>query len=286
MSNTKSHARRLEFAKPPPSLGFAVTSDLQETCEQGQTALIETRYLDAERLFLAAESLAAEHEDFDTLGRLYFPLQEARRQRRQICGEGTVRLDLWATQEEDVNAADIVGRYPHGQLLVAGRASLAASLAVRQLAADQNLFVETYLAAAYPLTEDGRIVVAVVPTADVALPPQETALSLGVGGLLKRLPPFSLVLADDELPRGERSGSAATFAETMHLWEQLHLPFLNDAKQTRDPMRRLEQYRRTINVDYACEKAHQWLADTALEIARTSARSGKPDGTGIASRNA
>ena len=134
------------------------------------------------------------------------------------------------------------------------------------------------------MTEDGRIVVAIVPTADVSMPPEETALALGVGGLLKRLPPFSLVLADDELPRGQRNGDAQTFAETMHLWEQLHLPFLNDARQVRDPLRRIDAYRRTIGVDYACEKAHQWLADTALEVARTSARAGDPNGTGVASR--
>ncbi|MEM7808865.1 MAG: hypothetical protein AAF561_12215 [Planctomycetota bacterium] len=239
--------------------------DLQQMCEVGQRALVETDYLRAEALLVEAEAVALESGDFDTLGRLYFPLQEARRQRRQVCGEGTVRLDLWG-DEADPDA--IVERYPAGQLLVAGTADLGPALRVRELAKERGLYVETYLAAAYPMTDDGRVIVAIVPTADVELPPADTALATGPAGLLRRLPPFSLVVADDELPRGEQTGSADTFAQTMHLWEELHLPFLTAARETRDPERRIEAYRRCIAVDYACEKAHQWLADTALSVAR------------------
>jgi len=238
--------------------------DLQELCAAGQAALVRTRYLEAERLFVDAERLALDAGDFDTLGRLYFPLQEARRQRRQLCGEGSVVLDLWRQPDP----AEIVNRHPQGQLLVAGEADLAPALEVRRLADERGLFLETYLAASYPLTSDGRIIVAIVPTADVALPPVETALAAGPAGLLRRLPPFSLVLADDELPRGERAGTPETFAQTMRLWEELHLPFLTAAKETPDPRRRIDAYRRCIAVDYACEKAHQWLADTALQLAR------------------
>jgi hypothetical protein len=254
---------------------------LQSLCEAGQTALVETRYLDAERMLVEAETAALEARDFDTLGRLYLPLQEARRQRRQLCGEGTVRLDLVPEGDALPDAETILERYPSGQLAVAGPATLEPAMEVRRLAWERQRYLETFLCASYPLTEDGRFVIAFVPTDNVTLPPLETALAAGVAGLLRRLPPFSLVLADDELPRGDQSGSSETFATTMRLWEQLHLPFLTAARDTRDPLRRIDAYRQVIAVDYACEKAHQWLADTASGVAR----GGSPDGTGVAARN-
>ena len=58
----------------------------------------------------------------------------------------------------------------------------------------------------------------------------------------------------------------------MGLWERLHLPILNAAAKVSNPRRRIEAFRQTIGVDYACEKAHQWLAQTALELARERAR--------------
>ena len=242
---------------------------LQDLCETGQQRLMATDYLAAEAALVEAEALALAADDFDTLGRLYMPLQEARRQRRQVCGEGVVRLDLWATGPDDVlDGREVAERTQHGQLCVAGWASIDASQAVRKAAEEQRLYVETYLAAVYPMTADGaRRLVVIVPTANVALPPAEAGLG-GVDRLLSALPPGSLALADDEMPRGPMPGTAATFAQTMALWEQLHLPWLTAARDTPDPRRRVAAYRRCIEVDYACEKAHQWLSETALEIAR------------------
>ena len=77
-----------------PDIGNA--SDLQSLCERGQQLLMQTKYLDAEHALVEADQLATRLEDFDTLARLYMPLQEARRQRRQLAGEGVVRLDLIA----------------------------------------------------------------------------------------------------------------------------------------------------------------------------------------------
>jgi hypothetical protein len=93
-----------------------------------------------------------------------------------------------------------------------------------------------------------------------------------VNALTRRLPPFSILLADDEVEKGARHGSTETFARTMALWERLHLPFLNAANDLKDPLRRIDAFWRTIEVDYACEKAHQWLAETAIELARTRRR--------------
>src|SRR5436309_8234740 len=94
---------------------------LQSRCELGQQQLMRTEYLEAEATLASAEADAWAARDFDTLSRLYMPLQEARRQRRQRCGEGIVRLDLIATGQSDIiDGRRIVKDYPHGQLLVAG----------------------------------------------------------------------------------------------------------------------------------------------------------------------
>src|SRR4051795_13373671 len=100
---------------------MADPNELQELCERGQELLIATDYIGAEAALVEAETLATRGEDYDTLARLYMPLQEARRQRRQRCGEGIVKLDLIAKSANDgVDPAAIVEKYPHGQLLVAG----------------------------------------------------------------------------------------------------------------------------------------------------------------------
>ena len=251
--------------------------DLQALCDDGQQRLMRMDYLGAEAALERAEAIALEVEDFDTLGRLYFPLQEARRQRRQVCGEGVVRLDLWAGGPDgQPEPAQIVSQYPHGQLLVAGWADVTPAVRVRELARARGLYVETFLGAVYPIVPDGsRCVIAVLPLADVSLPPADVALGGDLEGLIRRLPPFSLVLADDEFVHGERRGTADTFAVTMKMWEELHLPFLNAARATADPRWRIEAYRQAIRVDYACEKAHQWLAETALSIARDRAHEGR-----------
>ncbi|MGF1634517.1 MAG: hypothetical protein ACFCVE_11755 [Phycisphaerae bacterium] len=241
--------------------------DLQAMCQRGQDDLVATDYLAAERKLVEAERLAEAAGDFDTLSRLYMPLQEARRQRRHRCGEGVVRLDLLAVDAADELLAEhVLKHHPHGQLLVAGWASLAPSLAVRQLAWELGMYVETYLAAVYPVA--GQRAVVVVPNAQVALPPAEVG---SLERLQAMLPPHSLLFHETELPAGPQPGTDETFARTMALWEKLHAPFLAEADATPDPRRRLEAYRRTIEVDYACELAHQKLSHTAAELARTGA---------------
>src|SRR5437667_3039957 len=95
--------------------------DLQAQCELGQQQLMRTEYLQAEATLADAEARAWAGHDFDALARLYMPLQEARRQKRQRCGEGEVCLDLSAEGPADaVDGRRIVENYPFGQLLVAG----------------------------------------------------------------------------------------------------------------------------------------------------------------------
>jgi len=55
----------------------------------------------------------------------------------------------------------------------------------------------------------------------------------------------------------------------MALWERLHAPFLAAADMQVDPIRKIESYRRTIRVDYACELAHQQASSAARDCKRT-----------------
>ena len=240
--------------------------NLQHLCERGQALLMGLRYLEAESALVQAEAMALRAGDWDTLARLYMPLQECRRQRRLRCGEGVVRLDLLARDASDrLDPQRIVNDHPHGQILVAGWGSFAAAVEVRALARQHGLYLECFLGAVYPLAGGTRCV-AIVPTSDVALPPVEP--DPPIDRLLARLPPFSLVLAPGDLPTGPQPGNAQTYARTMSLWEKLHLPFLAAADQTTDTRRRIDGYRRTIDVDYACELAHQRLADSARTLLR------------------
>jgi hypothetical protein len=77
---------------------------------------MEMDYLAAEATLVSAEAIAWERRDFDTLARLYMPLQESRRQRRQNCGEGIVRLDLLADGPDQLPSARSV---PHRRVGIA-----------------------------------------------------------------------------------------------------------------------------------------------------------------------
>jgi hypothetical protein len=237
---------------------------LQELCETGQALLMDTKYLEAERALAAAEHEAWAGRDWETLARLYMPLQEARRQRRQRCGEGTVVLDLIAADPADhVDGLHAVENFPHGQLLVAGWGSIEPALEVRKQQAAHGLYVETFLGAAFPV--GGRRAIALVALEDAELP---EPVDRTIEELLELLPPHTVVLHEAELPKGSRRGDTRTFAETMALWERLHQPFLAAADAQADPVLRIEAYRRTIRVDYASEFAHQRLSDVARELAR------------------
>src|SRR5690349_9073838 len=104
-------------------------TDVQALCELGQRQLMEMEYLAAESTLARAEQLAWMGRDFDTLARVYMPLQEARRQRRQRCGEGVICLDRIATGPGDgPDPEQLIAAIPHGQLLVAGWGSIAPAL--------------------------------------------------------------------------------------------------------------------------------------------------------------
>ena len=237
---------------------------LQDLCELGSEQLFQTRYLEAEATLVRAEGLAWDARDWDTLARLYMPLQEARRQRRQRCGEGTVALDLIAQGPHDaVDGRRVVENYPHGQLLVAGWRSIEPALAVRRLQAEHGLYVETFLGAVYPV--GGESVVVIAPAEGVVLPQRDFA---STDELTAALPANCLWSRAADLARGSRRGTPQTFGEVMALWERLHAPFLAAADAEADPLRKIEGYRLTTRVDYAAELAHQKLSNVAHELAR------------------
>src|SRR6266542_6426436 len=107
-------------------------AELQDLCQRGQEELMRMDYPAAERTLEQAEEIAWTGKDWDTLARLYMPLQEAHRQKRQRCGEGVVALDLWAQSPTDhIDVKHVVENFPHGQLLVAGWGSIQPALKIR-----------------------------------------------------------------------------------------------------------------------------------------------------------
>jgi hypothetical protein len=242
----------------------SASRDLQELCELGQQQLMRMEYLRAEKTLVEAEAGALAVGDFDTLSRLYMPLQESRRQRRQRCGEGVVCLDLISAGPDDrMDGRRVIENYPHGQLLVAGWGSIDAALEVRQLQVEHELYIETFLGAVYPVGA-GRAVV-IVPLSDVKLP---EPMPRPIDELLKLLPAHAIVMNESELPRGSERGTPQTYARVMSIWERLHAPFLAAADMQVDPIQKIEGYRKAIRVDYACELAHQRLSAVAQKFLR------------------
>lgn len=240
-------------------------ADLQARCELGQQLLMKTEYLQAERVLAGAERDAYATGDYDTLARLYMPLQETRRQKRQRCAEGVVNLSLWAQGATDnLDPRRVIENYPHGQLLVAGWGSFQPALEVRRLADENDLYVETFLGAVYPVND--RRAVVIVPLDDAHLPDPSPRT---IDALLKLLPAHAIVLHEDELPQGpQRPGEGVGVSRVAELWERLHQPFLSQASAAPEPALRIAGYRKTIRVDDACELAHQNLSIEARRLAR------------------
>ncbi|HEX4792490.1 MAG TPA: hypothetical protein VH370_01795 [Humisphaera sp.] len=242
---------------------------LQAQCELGQQQLMAMQYLEARTTLVEAERVAWQMREWDTLARLYMPLQETRRQIRQRCGEGIVCLDLISEGASDaLDPLHVVQNYSHGQILVAGWGSIAPALGVRRLAFEHGLFLETFLAAAYP-TPRGTAV-AIVPLAEGKMPDSQPR---SIEELKRLLPAPSIVIAASELPQGSRRGTFETYGQVMAIWEKLHTPFIAAADALADPVQKMEGYRRAIAVDEACELAHQKLSDVARRMMRSPVNS-------------
>jgi len=239
--------------------------ELQEQCELGQRELMATNYLAAEKILVEAERIALDEKQFETLARLYMPLQEARRQRRQRCGEGVVRLDLIAQGPHDhITGREVLENHSFGQLLVAGWGTIQPAIELRRLQQELNLYVETFLGAVFP-TNQGPII-AILAEESPLPPPDPRPLDQ----LKKSLPPHTIFFRPSDLPQGAVRGTHQTYSYVMQLWERLHTPFLAAADAQKDPIQKIHDYRRTIRVDYACELAHQKLSAVAYRLASNS----------------
>jgi hypothetical protein len=240
---------------------------LQALCELGQQLLMETRYLEAARTLAEAEHQAWASRDFDTLSRLYLPLQEARRQIRQRCGEGGVSLHCFPKSPVEIIQPElVVQNCPTGQLLTGGWGTIQPAIEVRQLAVAKGLYLETFLSAVYPVI-DSEAVVVIVPWEGWQLPP----VRLRTLAELRLLTNHGLVLTQSEIPSDASKGTAETFANVMALWERLHQPLLEAATREPDSVQRMQAYRGVLRADPACELAHQFLADIARNLARRAA---------------
>lgn len=241
---------------------------IQDLCETGQKWLTSQHYIESEQTLAQAEREAFRLHDWDSIARLYMPLQEARRQRRQRAAEGVVCLSLLAEGPGDtIEGRHVIENFPHGQLLVAGWGSLEPALQVRRLQGRFKLFVDVFLGAKYPLIGGGHAVV-IVPHEHVLLPDLSPRRLADMPG---HMPAHSIIMREEELPQGILKPSKTLDSVLQGWWERLHRAFLADARRTSDLRKRIEAYRRVIRVDYACEFAHQELVATARELVRSQA---------------
>lgn len=114
--------------------------EIDQIMERASERLAAMRYLDCEALCRRALDLAREREDFDRYARILLPLQEARRQRRQIAVDAGVTV---LAGPERSSAEQILDAHRQGcLLLIAPPYSEADERAVRELAAERELYVE------------------------------------------------------------------------------------------------------------------------------------------------
>ena len=112
---------------------------IDQIMEQASDALAGMAYLRCEKLCLEALRLARQAKDFDTLGRIVLPLQEARRQRRQTA----VEAGLHVMGPPSMDPQEICRIHPVGCLLLLDPPYTDADQqAIRQLAFDRQLYLE------------------------------------------------------------------------------------------------------------------------------------------------
>lgn len=238
--------------------------------------LSRTDYLAAEKILMQAEQIGWDGQDWDTLSRLYMPLQECRRQKRQIALSGTMLVNI---THDKVSSEEIAERCKQGEVLIAGDGNISAGISLRRLAKEKELYLEAFLAAGYQIGE--RRAVVIVALENAVLPAAGEIQTLDQ--LLHRVPAHSLVVAENEimvskegsmgvspmsveLNMGETPMLRRDSADAVSLWERLHLPYLAAADAEVDPVRRMAGYRLAIQVDNGCELAHQKLADVAAKM--------------------
>jgi hypothetical protein len=110
--------------------------------ERASQALVAREYLECERLCTEALQLAREAKQFERLGRIMLPLQECRRQRRQIAADHGV-VALTGDRKEP---AAVLDAHPQGCLLLTSPPySQADAKMLRDMARQREAMVEVLL---------------------------------------------------------------------------------------------------------------------------------------------
>lgn len=243
--------------------------DLDHTMQQASTELVAMRYLDAERLCLAALEAAVETRSWSYVARILLPLQEARRQRRMIAADTAVQL---GTAEADDLAAWMESSEtrggPDGCLLATPPCTIADARGALQRIREQNryaevLFAETEVETDIDLDDDTpwRVVSLLDPQVRVELPapcPAWQGRPLRPGDADWH-PPAATVEAptpaDWFLDAAERLGNAA----------------IASASGIADPRERFHELYRRLEAAPDHELLHQALADAARIMCRVQA---------------
>lgn len=87
---------------------------INELMEEASQALVEVNYITCEKKCLQALNLAFEIKAFDVYARILLPLQEARRQRRQLAEDAGVFI----LNGEKLPASSILKAHPTGCLML------------------------------------------------------------------------------------------------------------------------------------------------------------------------
>ena len=170
------------------------------------------------------------------------PLQEARRQRRQRCGEGVVALDLIAQGPHDDR------RRPTDRGEFSARAAARRRVGVDRAGGSGSAPSGGARAVRRDVSRGGRIPSAArrrSSSCHWTMRNCRRAISTRSRTWKSSCRNHSLVAERSAIVNGQRKGTPQTFGEVMALWERLHAPFLAEADAERDLVRQIERYRLT-----------------------------------------
>jgi hypothetical protein len=111
---------------------------IDQIMERASERLLAMDYPECERLCLEALAAARQTEDFERYARILLPLQEARRQRRQMA----VDAGIVVLGEPKLTPEQILARYPRGCLMLLPPYTQEDERAIRELTRNRSLIVE------------------------------------------------------------------------------------------------------------------------------------------------
>lgn len=242
-------------------------NDLDQTMQQASTALVEMRYLEAERLCLDALDTALEREQWSYVARIVLPLQEARRQRRMIAADTAVQLGT--LELDDLQAWIEPGETrggPGGCLLVTRPCTIDDARSALRRLREQDRHAEIMFADAE--VEEGPDFDADELWPIVSLIDEEVSVACAApcdAWLGRPLRPGD---ADWHAP------AATAEAPTPADWfldaaERLGDTAIDKASRAATPRDRFDQLQRLLDAAPDHELLHQALADTARALSRT-----------------